>query len=203
MATSRRGRAKADSGPVSLEQIEREAVRLFSEKTYPVVGMRDISDAVGLLPGSLYVHIRSKEDLLLKIVERGVGSYLDALLPLAESTEPARDRLREAVLTYMHTLDATLAQTKVAVFQWRYLNEENRRQVAHLRQQYEDIFHKIVESGISSGEFTKPKNPKVTIFGLIGLLNSTMHWYSPEGGLSATEVGENLADLILDGLDAH
>ena len=48
-------------------------------RSYPVVGMRDISEAVGILPGSLYLHIRKKEDILLRIVERGIRNYLDVI----------------------------------------------------------------------------------------------------------------------------
>ncbi|MDT4997487.1 MAG: hypothetical protein QOD45_1555, partial [Pseudonocardiales bacterium] len=99
MAKRRERVARAGSGPVSAELIEQEAIRLFGERTYPVVGMRDIGDAVGLLPGSLYVHISSKEDLLLRIVERGITDYLEVIEPIAAaSAETASIRLRGIVV---------------------------------------------------------------------------------------------------------
>ena len=47
-------------------------VQLFGARTYAATSMRDISEAVGILPGSLYSHINSKEALLFEIVESGI-----------------------------------------------------------------------------------------------------------------------------------
>ena len=200
MTATRKGRTRASSGPVSPGQIEREAVRLFSEKTYPVVGMRDISDAVGLLPGSLYVHIKSKEELLLKIVEGGIAVYLDALMPIARSDAPPATRLREMVLKYMEVLDSHLERTQVSVFQWRYLSPSSRADVVELRKKYAAMFRGVIEEGASSGDFVAVDQPWVVVAGIIGLLNSTMHWYHPTGPVAAREIGAQLADLVLSGL---
>jgi AcrR family transcriptional regulator len=202
VAVTPRGRRgeRASSGPVSLEQISREAIRLFSERTYPSVGMRDISDAVGLLPGSLYAHIGSKEDLLMLIVERGITHYLEALGPVAEAEGTATQRLREVILAYLRTLDATLEQTRVAVFQWRYLGEENKARAVKLRESFEQIFADIVTDGVEAKEFRVTRHPRLVTFGIIGLLNSVMHWYTPGDALGADEIAEELADMVLSGL---
>jgi AcrR family transcriptional regulator len=195
-----RPRARAGSVPVSPAQIEREAVRLFSEKTYPDVGMRDISDAVGILPGSLYVHVKSKEEILFNIVERGILNYLVTLTPIVESAEPAGARLRKTILAYMNVLDSNLTQTRVAVFQWSYLSQPNRERVVKLRERFRQLFTTLVEEGISSGEFIPMRHPGIVTIAVIGLLNSTMHWYCPTGTVSAEKVGEQLAELVLGGL---
>lgn len=200
MPTTRKVRSPGTK-PVSPDQIEREAVRLFSEKTYPAVGMRDISDAVGLLPGSLYVHIKSKEEVLLKIVRAGIEMYLEALRPIAEADASPRARLRRLMLKYMEVLDANLEHSRVAVFQWTYLSEPNRSGIVELRAQYEQMFTRVIGDGIASQDFSTFNHPRVVVAGVIGLLNSTMHWYSPDGPVSATEIGEQLADLVLRGLN--
>jgi AcrR family transcriptional regulator len=193
-------RVRSGSGPVSAELIEQEAVRLFGERTYPVVGMRDIGDAVGLLPGSLYVHISSKEDLLLRIVERGIQNYLDAITPVVESGEPATARLRGAISAHMGVLAVTVEQTRVAVHQWTYLSPENQHQVAAMRRRYEELFARILREGIAAGDFREMPHPRVAVLSTIGMLNSVTQWYSPDGPLSAEEIGEVLADNALVGL---
>ncbi len=201
MAVQRKGRgARAGSKPVSLEQIEREAVTLFSAKTYPVVGMRDISDAVGLLPGSLYAHIANKEDLLQRIVERGIRNHLEGLGPISVSDIPAAGRLRSVMRAYMSILDTTLEQTRVSFNQWTYLSPDNRAQIVELRREYEQVFARIVSDGIASGEFPSIRHPRVAVLGTIGILNSTMRWYSPDGELTSAEIGDELADIALNGL---
>lgn len=197
---ARRRARGGGSGPVSADLIEQEAVRLFGERTYPVVGMRDIGDAVGLLPGSLYVHINSKEELLLRIVEKGIQSYLDAIAPFAESGESAAVRLRGAILAHMGVLAVTVGQTRVAVHQWTYLNAENREHVAAMRRRYEGLFDQILRDGITAGEFREIRHPRVAVLSTIGMLNSVTQWYSPDGSLTAAEIGDALADNALVGL---
>ena len=185
---------------MSAELIEREAVRLFSERTYPVIGMRDIGDAVGLLPGSLYVHISSKEDLLERIVERGIQNYLDEIGAVANTEDPAADRLRAAVVAHFRVLSRTLDQTRVAFHQWTYLGPDKQPAVVAMRQRYEDLFTDIVRDGVSSGEFRPVRDLRVTVLAIIGMLNSAPGWYSPDGALTPEDVGAEIADVALGGM---
>lgn len=182
--------------PVSLEQIESEAVKLFSEKSYSVVGMRDISDAVGLLPGSLYAHIATKEELLLGIVRRGIQNYINTLGPISTSDRPAPERLRLITRTYMETLDATIEQTRVSFLQWAYLGPENREQIVKLRTEYEAIFARV----INATGFPSIAHPHIAVLSTMGLLNSAMRWYHRDGLLTPSQIGDTLADYILNGL---
>ena len=199
MATS--GTRRTKSGvPVSFEVIEREAIRLFGEKSYPVIGMRDLSESVGLLPGSLYAHISSKEDLLLRIVESGIRNYTDAVAPFAESSGPADERLRGALRAHLRVLAGTREHTRVTFQQWRYLGEENRALVVKRRQEFEDLFTRIVKDGIDSGLFRPVPHPRVTVLGIIGALNMATDWFSPDGPNGHEEIADALADTFLGGL---
>lgn len=200
MATRKEGRAK--NGPVSLERIEAAAIKLFGERTYPVVGMRDISDAVGILPGSLYVHISKKEDLLQRIVENGIQRYLDAIEPVVESDQTSPERLRAAIEAHMRVLADSLDQTRVAFHQWTHLAPTGKRRVVKLRRRYEALFSQIVEEGIEAGEFRPVKSARITVLAIIGMLNSATEWYHPTGELTAAQIAEVLAEGALNGLAA-
>jgi TetR/AcrR family transcriptional regulator, cholesterol catabolism regulator len=188
------------AGAVSVQRIEEVAVKLFGEKTYPMVGMRDISDAVGILPGSLYVHIRKKEDILLRIVEHGIQEYLDAIGSAVRPHRSAPDRLRGAIVAHMRVLSETLPQTRVAFHQWTYLSPGKREHIVELRRRYEDLFLRILSEGIERNEFRTVRSPRIAALAIIGMLNSATEWFSPDGGLSAEEVGQLLADSALAGL---
>jgi len=191
----------ASSGPVSAELIEKAAVQLFGERTYPLVGMRDISNAVGILPGSLYVHIRRKEDILLRIVENGIQRYLDAIEPVVESSAPAPDRLRGAIVAYMRVLADTLPQTRVAFHQWTYLSPDMQERVIVLRRRYEGLFTRVLREGIANGEFRPTAHLRIAVLAILGMLNAATEWFAPDGGLSAQQVGDLLADSALKGLE--
>lgn len=186
--------------PVSAELIRREAIRLFGERTYPVIGMRDLSEAVGILPGSLYAHITSKEQLLLSIVEEGIGNYLEAIAPLASGDGPADVRLRAAMRAHMQVLSRTREQTRVTFEQWGYLGADNRARVQVLRRRYLDVFLAILRDGVQAGVFRELPHPRLAVLSIIGGLNSATVWFDPKGSSGADAIADALADNALHGL---
>jgi AcrR family transcriptional regulator len=200
VATPSTKRGRVRGVPVSLESIQREAVSLFGEKSYPLTGMRDLSERVGILPGSLYAHISSKEELLLRIVESGIRNYTEAVAPFADAEGPADERLRGALRAHMRVLAATREQTLVTFQQWRYLGEDNRALVVQRRQEFEDLFTRILADGIASGVFRPVPHRRVAVLGIIGALNMATDWFSSTGSLSSDEIADALADNFLRGL---
>ncbi|HKY51602.1 MAG TPA: helix-turn-helix domain-containing protein, partial [Candidatus Limnocylindria bacterium] len=59
------------------------AARIFREKGYHGTSVRDIAEAVGLLKGSLYHYIRSKEQLLARLFEGSLGDTIVELEAIA------------------------------------------------------------------------------------------------------------------------
>jgi AcrR family transcriptional regulator len=192
----------AASGPVSAAEIRAAALVLFSERTFPVIGMRDIGDAVGLLPGSLYAHISSKEELLADLVVEGISNYLVELRPFVKSREPAPERMRGAVKAHVRVLAKTFEQTRVAFHQWSFLGGDARERVVELRGQYEEVFLQIYRAGVAEGTFREVPSKRIAVLALIGMLTSASEWYSPEGRLGADEFGEALAEVAVNGLVA-
>lgn len=58
------------------ERVLRAAERLFSQRGYKAVTMRDIANEVGMKPASLYNHApKGKEDLFIAITERNLARH--------------------------------------------------------------------------------------------------------------------------------
>ena len=100
----------------------------------------------------------------------------------------------------MRVLAVSLPQTRVAFHQWIYLSPPGQERVIELRRQYENLFFAIVADGIAKQEFRAIPNPRIAVLAIIGMLNSATEWFSPDGDLSAEEVGQLLADSALSGL---
>ncbi|WP_082920733.1 TetR/AcrR family transcriptional regulator [Rhodococcus sp. YH3-3] len=191
---------KGQSTSVTPDIIKVEAIRLFSERGYPVIGMRDLSEAVGILPGSLYAHIASKEKLLLDIVASGVRNFTDVIAPIVERDGPADERLREAIRAHMRVLAVTLDQTRVTFHQWHYLTNDNLDQMVAVRRDYEMLFKRLVAEGIEDGTLLGTSRPTVATLSIIGVLGSATEWFSPTGSASADEIGDAIADVLTLGL---
>lgn len=193
-------RSTGHSNQVTPDRIKQAAIRLFSERGYPVIGMRDLSEAVGILPGSLYSHIKSKENLLLDIVTSGVQNFTEEIAPIVEGDGPADQRLREAIRAHMRVLAVTLDQTRVTFHQWHYLTNGNLERMIAVRRDYEDLFSRLVAEGIEDGTLLGTSRPKVATLSIIGVLGSATEWFSPTGSASADEIGDAMADVVILGL---
>jgi len=185
------------------EAIVETAVRLFGKQGYTGTTMRDIAKEVGILPGSLYAHINSKEALLDEIVESGIESFLaiESSIPLATQAS-AEERLRAAIKAHVAIATGSPERSLVVFHQWRYLNEPNLTRALNKRRRYQQIFRRLIDEGMASGVFNATLDPRIVVFVILGALNWTPEWYSPTGRAKATEIGDQLADTLLAGIVA-
>lgn len=176
------------------------ATRLFGAQGYAGTTMRDIATAVGVLPGSLYTHISGKETLLLEIVEAGIDQFLTLHDVAGPETDAPEVRLRAVIKGHVEIVAENPERTLVVFHQWRFLSGESLDRVVDKRRQYEALFTTLVEDGIRSGGFDATLDTKVAVLSVLGALNWTPEWYSPDGPDSADEIGDRLADTLLGGL---
>src|SRR3989304_7631004 len=102
------GKGHMDERELREEEILRQAAKVFKEKGYHGASVQDIADAVGMQKGSLYYHIESKEDLLFRVMDRGMGTVLAPLEEVARLTESPVAKLRLAVENHVRLLTQNL-----------------------------------------------------------------------------------------------
>ena len=175
-------------------------IRLFGQQGYTGTSMRDIAKEVGVLPGSLYAHIDSKETLLLEIVDEGIMGFLSAVEPIVDLPLPAEERLRRAIRAHVEVVAENPERSLVVFHQWRFLSEPNLAVAIEKRRRYERAFVAIFESGVADGVFEKTLNKRIAVLTILGALNWTPEWYSPRGPATASQLGDMMADSLLSGL---
>ncbi len=72
-------KAEARGGESRREALLDTAAAMFAAKGYDGTSIRSITGAVGMLPGSIYYHFPSKEDLLLAVYRKGVAQFEEAI----------------------------------------------------------------------------------------------------------------------------
>jgi hypothetical protein len=88
----------------------------------------------------------------------------------------------------------------VVFHQWRFLGPDNLPEAIDRRRHYEQLFVKTLEDGVAAGRFRSNLNLRIAVLTILGALNWTPEWFSPDGRLSAAEVGELMADALLGGI---
>jgi TetR/AcrR family transcriptional regulator, cholesterol catabolism regulator len=190
--------ARDEQGTDRRAQIIEVAARLFAEKGYQGTSIQEIAAAVGMLKGSLYYHIQSKEDLLLAIIEKAHQDGITMLRErLARPHPDALSRLRSLVEGHICNLTSNLVAVTVFFQEFRLLGQQERRRIVAERDEYEEEVRKILRDGQSEGTMCPDLDVPMTARTILGALNWTYHWYKPEGSLHADEVASILADLAL------
>lgn len=176
------------------------AMRLFGKQGYTGTSIRDIANEVGVLPGSLYAHIQSKEALLVEIVADGIHRFIAAVEPHARSGRSPAERLRAMIVAHVEVVAENPERSLVVFHQWRFLGEDSLPAAIERRQVYEGCFIKVVEDGVAQGLFKIDINQRIAVFTILGALNWTPEWLSPSGRLSPQEVGTLMAETLMRGV---
>jgi TetR/AcrR family transcriptional regulator, cholesterol catabolism regulator len=81
-----------------------EAARLFGAQGFHGTSVRDIVGAVDMLPGSLYYHFATKEDLLTAVYAEGVRRISERVQAAVAGRIDAWDRLEAACVAHLEAL---------------------------------------------------------------------------------------------------
>ena len=185
------------------DEIFAATIRLFGDRGYSSTSMRDIASAVGLLPGSLYVHIAGKEQLLGEIVESGIDRFIEACTEILDGGGSPADRLRAIIRAHIEIVAEDAEHVRVSLHQWKYLTGPLREGIIEKRRTYEGIFQTLIDEGVASGEFSSDINARIAKLTMIGTLNWTSEWFHADGPESPEQVGDEIADVLLSGLVAQ
>lgn len=172
---------------------------LFSKKGYHDTSMQDLGEALGLQRGSLYTHIRSKEELLLAIVKRGAQEFLGALVPLETMDAPAPARFREAIRRHIGVITGNLEAATVFLHEWRFLPPASRGEVLKDRDRYEAVFRRILDDGVREGSF-RPHDTRLTATLALSAGNWLYQWFDPGGRLGSDAIADAFSGVILGGI---
>ncbi len=181
-------------------QIQTVAEQLFREKGYRATSMRDIADEMQMKGGgSLYAHIKGKEDLLWDIADEAITAFFRALEPVLAKDMPPDQKLREAMIAHMLAITTHLGSATVYFDEWRHLSEPRRTEFMTRRDSYEQLFGRLIHEGVAAGVL-RPLDEGLARVYTLGAMNEIRRWYKPEGRLSASDVAAGVAGMILGGL---
>ena len=181
------------------DQLLKAATHLFKEKGYHSTSMQDLADAVGMQKGSLYYYIEGKEELLRRLMERATSFMAAQIDEIYASDLPPARKIRWALETHAVTMMEHLDLVAVYLHEYRNLPPERLAEALAVRKHYEQVLMQIVKDGIAAGEF-REVNVKMAVFGMLGMLNWTHQWFSPDGAFSSSKVATMLVDFALHGL---
>jgi TetR/AcrR family transcriptional regulator, cholesterol catabolism regulator len=173
------------------------AVRVFHKKGYASASIQDVAAEVGVLKGSLYHYIDSKEDLLARIFEDSAGHFEAMLTEAAALDAPPVERLRsfarDCSLWYLQNIE----RVGIYVKEWEHLSGKRRKEVVRIRMDYEAKLAELIGDVKTAGAAASELDVNYATYFIFGALNGLPDWYRRRGPDSAEQIADGYAGLIV------
>ncbi|WP_448335660.1 TetR/AcrR family transcriptional regulator [Bellilinea sp.] len=191
-----------DNPPLSMrDKILHETTRLFVERGYDGVSIREIAEACNITKAALYYHFVDKERLLIEILETGLTAFHQLLEDALHNHITAQARIRAFVFSLFTRLPPeNRAVIRLATQEMGKLQPELRAQFSlHYRQQFLQPLEQIFIEGQQNHEL-RPFPPALGVWALLGMLYPFMSGESAFRPELTPQQLEQLVELFWKGV---
>jgi AcrR family transcriptional regulator len=179
-------------------EILRAAGKQFHEQGFAETGMRDIARAADLSPANLYNYFQGKREILFFCQDNSLDRMIAALEKVRHMRTSAAEKLRLVIVSHLRcVLDEV--EGSAAHLLTSALPPRLQRGLIAKRDRYEEGVRQLIAAGARSGEFV-PNDPTLTACAILGALNWSVRWFSPDGRLTPAEIADGFADYLIRGL---
>jgi AcrR family transcriptional regulator len=177
--------------------VTQAASEIFWQKGYRAASIQDVADKVGVLKGSLYYYIESKEDLLWRIIE-DVHAEWSAILEKANILDESPiDRMRTFIHLHVEWYLNNVKEVSVFFREWHHLTGERLRTVKSRRRGYEQVVVDLIAAAQQAGDVSPELDLHYAARYLLAAVNAVPDWYKPSGNDSASRVADSYAEMTV------
>ncbi len=203
---SKTSRASSRTDPTRAKRRQREiidaAAEIFHRKGYSETSMQEIAEAVGILKGSLYYYIDSKEDLLFQMLLE-VHEHAKGIVEETAALEvSAVERLRAYVQRHVEYNVQNLSKIAVYYHDFGLLTAKRKRAIMDQRRYYELFVIGLIEDAKADGSVDGSVDASLVANAIFGVVNWIYTWYRPSGNASPQYLGKLYAELIVNGISS-
>jgi len=181
------------------QEIITVASKLFKEKGYSAVTMRDIAKAMGIKAASLYNHINSKQEILTYIIISLAEEFTQGMNSIKLSNKNSIEKLKQIVSLHVNiTINNTNGMASLNN-DWMHLKDQKDYYLT-LRVNYENSYRDIINKGIKKKEIIN-LNPDIMLFSILSTLRSLYLWIPKKEDLDPNELATSLSNVLLHGIN--
>lgn len=176
------------------------ATKVFYERGYSAASVQDVADELGILKGSIYHYIDTKEDLLFRLLQ-DVHEEVEAILSEVKAIPDLTplERLSEYVRRQVENNLRNLSRISVYYHEIDRLSEERRRQILERRAVHTRFVIGLIRQAQRTGEADASLDPKIAANCVFATIIWTYRWYRA-GRWKRDAVAEQCAAFTIRGL---
>ncbi|MFC6594197.1 TetR family transcriptional regulator [Kitasatospora paranensis] len=172
------------------------AVSVFAEKGFHGTTTRDIAAAAGMSPAALYMHHKSKEDLLYVIARSGHERTVRLVQEAIASSDDPTAALRRLVHDFALHHARAHTGARIVNYELAALSPEHLAEISGMRDLIEREILGLVEAGVAAGRFDPP-DPRMAGVVLLSLGIDIGRWYADDSDWSPEDIADRYAEIAL------
>lgn len=183
------------------QEVLEAATKVFYERGYAATSVQDIADQLGILKGSLYYYIQTKEDLLYRVLEsvqEDVTDILDGVL-----TEEGLNPLQRVALYVERQVEYNLTHLpKISVYHHDvdHLTGDRHASVQQVREAHARRLSKVIARGQEQGLIDPAPDARLLVNSVFSTIIWPYRWFRAEGEWSLTAVAAECTRYATQGL---
>ena len=164
--------------------------------------MRDIAEAVGLQPGSIYSHFASKEEILRELLQPVIEPLAEDLREIAAGDGTGLERVRLMLSATLRQYLANKAEAIILVHERHLIdNQPTLAEVCDLTIGLGALWVSVVADGQADGSITDALPPALIARAIYGLMYSVTsdrdYGMRPDRATPSDEELERMVDVVL------
>jgi TetR/AcrR family transcriptional regulator, cholesterol catabolism regulator len=196
-----RSTATAETNTRRRTEIIATAAGVFARKGVGNTTMRDIADEAGILPGSLYYHFESKDELLEEILRDVLGDLTEAYEEVRKADLDPVTAIKRLLLVGLQFVDDQHDVTSIVQNDYTYLHDMERFIfVDGLTELHRRSWRAVLDRGVATGVFRDDVNLELVYRSMIAAIVAEVRWRRGTRRPPAEELAEQYSRLYLSGL---
>jgi AcrR family transcriptional regulator len=178
------------------------AAGVFYRKGYNGSSLQDIADELGIMKGSLYYYIRSKEDILFVLLARAYEEALSNAVALAGQDGTTLERLQGLIIGHVEYIGAHVTVSAIFLRDLKCLPDARQQEIIGREVTFPGIFRDLLLEGQRDGSIRPTIDAELTATMILGSLNSVFRWIPQSDPKAAHVIGTHFAEIFASGLRA-
>jgi len=191
--------AKKAKHGTRLEAVLQSAANIFFAKGFHATSIEDVARDVGMLKGSLYYYINSKDDLLFRLLLAGIEDS-DAFIAqqIDPQGEPAA-QLERAIRAQIDYIIQNRVPFGLFLHEFDSLSGKRQHKLIAVMSRYNNRFVDLVRKGQEQGKLIDGE-PWVIVNGILGMCNWLYRWYDPDQVSDSEQIKSVFVKMIFAGI---
>jgi AcrR family transcriptional regulator len=187
---------KAVNGANRDQDILEAAIHIFAEKGYVGSSLQEVADSVGLMKGSLYHYISSKESLLYRMFQEAHEQANLIITEVDAKNLGPEEHLREFVRSLAVFYVINQERASIYFRESRHLTGKDRETVKQQQKAFRAYVRGLIEDVHKAGLTRPDLDIRIATYFLLTAVNGIHIFLQAQHGTKAAQTADEISDLV-------